>query len=77
MGDLAFKLYGLDGKSIKFSATDEEMIRDLRRGEIFKILREYFFNALMGLAAFWAFTWATGWIVRGFVGIPRGMDRKP
>ena len=29
-----------------------------------------------GLAAFWMFTWATGWIVRGFLGIPRGQDRK-
>lgn len=29
-----------------------------------------------GLAAFWIFTWATGWIVRGFLGIPRGQDRK-
>ena len=23
-----------------------------------------------------AFTWAVGWIVRGFMGIPRGQDKK-
>ena len=28
------------------------------------------------LAAFWAFTWAVGWIVRGFMGIPQGKDSK-
>ena len=31
---------------------------------------------LASLAAFWAFTWAVGWIVRGFMGIPQGKDRK-
>ena len=24
----------------------------------------------------WGFTWATGFIVRGFMGIPRGQDKK-
>lgn len=28
------------------------------------------------LAGFWAFTWTIGWVVRGFMGIPRGQDRK-
>lgn len=28
-----------------------------------------------GLLLLWAFTWVTGWIVRGFMGIPRGQDR--
>ena len=28
------------------------------------------------LLVFWAFTWAVGWIVRGFMGIPRGKDSK-
>jgi hypothetical protein len=31
---------------------------------------------LIGLGALWAFTWATGWIVRGFMGIPRGSDNR-
>jgi hypothetical protein len=29
------------------------------------------------LAGFWAFTWVIGWIVRGFLGIPRGSDSRP
>ena len=31
---------------------------------------------LASLATFWAFTWAVGWIVRGFIGIPQGKDSK-
>jgi hypothetical protein len=31
----------------------------------------------IGLAIFAGFVWAVGWIVRGFMGIPRGMDRRP
>ena len=28
------------------------------------------------LFVFWIFTWTTGWIVRGFMGIPTGTDKK-
>ena len=31
---------------------------------------------ISGLLFLWAFTWANGWIVRGFKGIPRGQDKK-
>lgn len=31
----------------------------------------------IGLAIFAGFVWVVGWIVRGFMGIPHGMDRKP
>lgn len=31
----------------------------------------------IGLVIFAGAVWAIGWIVRGFLGIPRGMDRKP
>jgi hypothetical protein len=30
-----------------------------------------------GVAFIWALTWAIGWIVRGFFGIPTGQDFKP
>lgn len=30
---------------------------------------------VVGLMAFWVVVWTTGWIVRGFLGIPRGKDR--
>jgi hypothetical protein len=32
---------------------------------------------IVGLGVFGAFVWAIGWIVRGFLGIPRGMDMRP
>jgi len=32
--------------------------------------------AFGGLLFILAFTWAIGWIVRGFMGIPRGQDQK-
>jgi hypothetical protein len=31
---------------------------------------------LGGLAIFWTLVWTIGWIVRGFMGIPRGQDRR-
>ena len=31
---------------------------------------------LASLAGFWAFTWTCGWIVRGFMGIPHGLDQS-
>jgi hypothetical protein len=30
-----------------------------------------------GLAFMWGLAWAIGWVVRGFLGIPRGRDTKP
>ncbi len=38
---------------------------------------EFFIAILAGLVFIGFFTVATGWIVRGFMGIPRGFDRKP
>jgi len=32
--------------------------------------------AFGGVLFILAFTWAIGWIVRGFMGIPRGQDKK-
>ena len=34
-------------------------------------------NLGIGLVIFAGFVWAIGWIVRGFMGVPRGSDRKP
>ena len=30
-----------------------------------------------GLTVLWVLSWFIGWIVRGFLGIPMGQDRKP
>lgn len=46
-----------------------------------RLLRQQWFQTLgglaVGLAIFWVVVWTLGWIVRGFAGIPRGMDRRP
>ncbi len=39
-------------------------------------LNEFFIALVGGLVFIGCFTFATGWIVRGFMGIPRGMDQK-
>ncbi len=39
-------------------------------------LKEFSIALLGGLASIGVFTVATGWIVRGFMGIPRGSDHK-
>lgn len=34
-------------------------------------------GGIVALAAFFGITWSIGWVVRGFLGIPRGMDHRP
>lgn len=61
----------------KIPDSDEENITK----EISRRYRENMSSSLgymiVGLAIFGAAVWAIGWIVRGFLGIPRGMDRRP
>ena len=40
-------------------------------------IRDATFNLAIGLGILFTFTWAVGWIMRGFMGIPRGLDKKP
>ena len=40
-------------------------------------LSRFMVNLISGPLVILAFTVATGWIVRGFMGIPRGLDRRP
>lgn len=65
----------LEGR-FKLSASDEETLKR----EISRRYRENWVSGLgylvAGLAIFAGFVWAIGWIVRGFLGIPRGMDRR-
>jgi hypothetical protein len=64
-------------RRFKLSASDEETLKR----EISRRYRENWVSGLgflvAGLAIFAGFVWAIGWIVRGFLGIPRGMDRRP
>lgn len=41
-----------------------------------KKIKESLLGLVIGLIIFFCFTWVVGWVVRGFIGIPRGMDQK-
>ena len=64
-------------KRFAMTATDEEAAIK----EASKKWRSEFAEAMgyliVGLTIFAAFVWGVGWIVRGFLGIPRGMDKHP
>jgi hypothetical protein len=61
----------------KLSVNDEERLKK----EISQRYHENWMSGLgylvVGLAIFAGVVWAIGWIVRGFLGIPHGMDRRP
>jgi hypothetical protein len=61
----------------KLSPSDDEEVTK----QISRAYRESLISGLgylaVGLALFAAFVWTTGWIVRGFLGIPRGQDHRP
>lgn len=56
-------------------ADDQEISREISRE-----YRDNWFTGLgilaVCLAVFAAFVWTTGWVVRGFLGIPRGKDAR-
>lgn len=60
-----------------------QTIEDWRRADYLPIEDQFLRLAIgllvvgVGLAFLWALTWALGWIVRGFLGIPQGQDQKP
>jgi hypothetical protein len=56
---------------------DEEWIESERSRLNWENWKESLQNLGAGLTIFFGFVWAMGWIVRGFAGIPRGMDSKP
>ncbi len=64
-------------KRFTMPATDEAVSIQ----EAAKVWRSHFAEAMgylaAGLAIFGALVWVIGWIVRGFLGIPRGMDKRP
>jgi hypothetical protein len=66
----------LEGR-FKLPAGDEEALKK----EISQGYRENWLSGLgylvAGLSIFAGVAWAIGWIVRGFLGIPSGMDRHP
>lgn len=61
----------------RIPASDEDSITK----EISQSYRENMLSSLgylfAGLVLFGGFVWSIGWIIRGFLGIPRGMDKRP
>jgi len=64
-------------ESFTIPEADEGYITRLGWMQTLKQAGQYLLGLMASLAGFWAFTWAVGWIVRGFMGIPRGSDQKP
>lgn len=56
---------------------DEKEIRKEIRKRYWKNWKESVGYLTIGLVVYAGIVWAIGWIVRGFLGIPQGMDRKP
>lgn len=54
-----------------------EQKEDKRRKALFSETLVFLGYVVGGLAAFAAVVWAIGWTVRGLLGIPNGMDRRP
>ena len=60
----------------QMSDADETFVDESRLGLLIRDIGTGLLTAIATLVAFWAFTWAVGWIVRGFMGIPQGKDSK-
>lgn len=64
-------------KRFKIPLSDEDQIAKEISRRYRKNMAEGFGYLVAGLAVFGGVVWAIGWIMRGFLGIPRGMDKRP
>jgi hypothetical protein len=56
---------------------DHSWIREQASRRYWRNWWESLMSLAFGLAFFGALVWAVGWVARGFIGIPRGIDWKP
>jgi hypothetical protein len=56
--------------------TDEAWIDNQGKSLVQKQIGREAMVAIGSILFLWVFTWAIGWIVRGFMGIPKGQDNK-
>lgn len=56
---------------------DEDLITKKISQDYRENMKEGFGYLVAGLAIFGGIVWVIGWIVRGFLGITRGMDKRP
>lgn len=61
----------------KIPPADEDAIEKEVSQRYWREVKDSLTALVVGLAIFGGVVWATGWIVRGFMGIPRGMDKRP
>lgn len=64
-------------KRFKIPLSDEQQITKELSRRYRKNMVEGFGYLVAGLAIFGGVVWAIGWILRGFLGIPPGMDKRP
>ena len=53
-----------------------QRLNDAISSERLKRRMELTYSTVAGLAVFWFLTWLSGWVVRGFMGIPHGQDYR-
>jgi len=58
------------------TAEREPLAKEYRQAR-WKQVREATQYTAIGIGAYWALVATIGWIVRGFMGIPRGKDKRP
>lgn len=63
-------------ETFQIPEAEEDRIHNLWWSKKLELMGSYFLGMLASLAGWWAFTWTVGWIVRGFMGIPRGSDSR-
>jgi hypothetical protein len=64
-------------QNFQLSAEGIEAANARRRTAMFEQWKDALLFLIGGMVAGWAFVVATGWIVRGFMGIPKGQDFRP
>jgi hypothetical protein len=63
-------------ESFQIPEADEEAINNLWWSKRLEHAGEYFLGMLASAAALYVVSWIVGWVVRGFLGIPRGSDTR-
>lgn len=63
--------------SFKLRPRDMDRLQEVKRQKRWEQWRQALQVLFGGLAIGWAITAGIGWIARGFMGVPRGADRRP
>ena len=67
----------VEGRAFQLSEQGIEAATVKKRAALLEQWKNAMVTLFGGLAAGWVFVAAMGWIVRGFMGIPRGKDVRP